>query len=68
MNTKQTIPLSESNHDLLVDALRILRELVSAVENDVFTDAPERAPSVADAEEAIQQAPQVFHSLERAAW
>jgi len=68
MNTNQATPLSESNHELLVDALRILRELVSAVENDVFTDAPERASSVAEAEGAIRQAHQVFHSLERAAW
>ena len=59
-----------------MDALRILRELVSSVENDVFTDAPERASSVAEAEGpalsstegAIRQAHQVFHSLERAAW
>ncbi len=68
MNTNQATPLSESNHDLLVDALRVLRELVSAVENDVFTDAPERISSVAEAEGAIRQAHQVFHSLERAAW
>jgi len=68
MNTNQATPLSESNHNLLVDALRILRELVSAVENDVFTDAPERASSVSEAEGAIRQAHQVFHSLERAAW
>ena len=68
MNTNQATPLSESNHELLVDALRILRELVSAVENDVFTDAPERASSVSEAEGAIRQAHQVFHSLERAAW
>ena len=68
MNTNQTTLLSESNHGLLVDALRILRDLVSAVENDVFTDAPERASSVAEAEAAIRQAHQVFESLERAAW
>ena len=68
MNKNQTTPLSESNHDLLVDALRILRELVSAVENDVFTDAPERALSVAEAEAAILQAHRVFRSLERVAW
>lgn len=68
MNTNQVTSLSESNHELLVDTLRILRELVSAVENDVFTDAPERASSVSEAEGAIRQAHQVFHSLERAAW
>ena len=68
MNTNQTTPLSESNHSLLVDALRVLRELVSAVENDVFTDAPERASSVAEAEVSIRQAHQVFHLLEQAAW
>lgn len=68
MNTNQTSPLLEANHDLLVDALRVLRELISAVENDVFTDAPERASSVAEAEVSIRQAHQVFHSLERAAW
>ena len=68
MNTNQTTLLSESNHGLLVDALRILRDLVSAIENDVFTDAPERASSVAEAEATIRQAHQVFHSLERAAW
>jgi len=68
MNKNQTTQLSTDNHDLLVDALRTLQELVSAVENDVFTDAPERALSVTDAEAAICQAHQIFHSLERAAW
>ena len=67
MNKNQTTQLSTNNHDLLVDALRILQELVSAVENDVFTDAPERALSVTDAEAAIRQAHQVFRTLERAA-
>ena len=68
MNKNQTTQLSTDKHDLLVDALRILQELVSAVENDIFTDAPERALSVAEAEAAIRQAHQVFHTLERAAW
>ena len=68
MNKNQTTQLSTDNHDLLVDALRILQELVSAVENDIFTDAPERALSVAEAEAAIRQAHQLFHSLERTAW
>jgi hypothetical protein len=68
MNKNQTTQLSTDNHDLLVDALRILQELVSAVENDIFTDAPERALSVTDAEAAIRQAHQVFRTLERAAW
>lgn len=68
MNTNQVTSLSESNHKLLVEALRILRNLVSAVQNDTFTDAPERASSVSEAERAIRQAHQVFHSLERAAW
>jgi len=68
MNTNQATPLSESNYDLLVDALRILRKLFSAAENDVFTDAPERASSVSVAEGAIRQAYQVFQSLELAAW
>ena len=68
MNKNQTTSLSTANHDLLVDALRILQELVSAVENDIFTDTPERALSVVEAEAAIRQAHQVFYSLERAAW
>ena len=68
MNKNQTTQLSTNNHHLLVDALGILRTLVSVVENDVFTDAPERALSVSDAEAAIRQAHQVFRVLERAAW
>jgi len=68
MKYNLTIPLSTANHHLLVDALHILQELVSAVENDVFTDAPERALSVAEAEEAIRQAHQVLRTLERIAW
>jgi len=68
MNKNQTTSLSTANHDLLVDALRILQELVSAVENDIFTDAPERASSVVEAESAIRQAHQIFRTLERAVW
>ena len=68
MNTNQTTQLSEANCELLVEALHILRELVAAAENDVFTDAPERALSVSEAEESIRQAHQVFQWLEQAAW
>jgi hypothetical protein len=68
VNTNQTIQLSEANCELLVEALHILRELVAAAENDVFTDAPERASSVSEAEEAIRQAHQVFQWLEHTAW
>jgi hypothetical protein len=69
VNTNQQITqLSEANYELLVEALHILRELVAAAENDVFTDSPERASSVSEAEEAIRQAHQVFQTLEQTAW
>ena len=68
MNKNQSTQLSEANCELLVEALHILRELVAAAENDVFTDAPERASSVSEVEDAIRQAHQVFQWLEQAAW
>ena len=68
MNKNQSTQLSEANCELLVEALHILRELVAAAENDVFTDAPERASSVSEAEDAIRQAHQIFQWLEQAAW
>ena len=68
MNKNQSTQLSEANCELPVEALHILRELVAAAENDVFTDAPERASSVSEAEDAIRQAHQIFQWLEQAAW
>lgn len=68
MTQNPNTPLSTRNHDHLVAALRVLRALVAAVENDVFTDAPERVLSVSEAEAAIRQAHQIFRDMERAAW
>jgi hypothetical protein len=51
---------------ILAEALNLLQQLVAWVDNDVFTDAPERAESVAGAEETLQLSHQVMRMIEKA--
>ncbi len=49
--------------ELLAKALNIFVDLLGEVSNDVFTDSPERAISVANAEEGIVSALAVFRKI-----
>lgn len=50
---------------ILAEALTLFQQLISWVDNDVFTDAPERAESVAGAEATLQLAHQLIEKTER---
>jgi hypothetical protein len=50
---------------ILTEALTLFQQLISWVDNDVFTDAPERAESVAGAEATLQLAHQVMEKIEK---
>ncbi|MGD8752602.1 MAG: hypothetical protein PVG14_14325 [Anaerolineales bacterium] len=54
MNTLCTYTKDEILHletEILAEALTLFQNLISWMDNDIFTDAPERAKSVAGAEE-----------------
>ena len=50
---------------ILTEALNLFQQLIAWVDNDVFTDAPERAESVAGAEETLQLSHQVMRKIEK---
>jgi hypothetical protein len=51
---------------ILAEALNLFQQLVAWVDNDVFTDASERAESVAGAEETLLLAHPVMEKIEKA--
>lgn len=53
------------NPKIVAEALTLLRELIFWVDNDVFTDAPERAKSVAGAEATLQLARQMIKNIDQ---
>jgi hypothetical protein len=50
----------------LAEALTLFQQLLSWVDNDIFTEAPKRAASVAGAEATLQLAHQVMEKIEKA--
>ena len=50
---------------ILTEVLNLFQQLIAWVDNDVFTDAPERAESVAGAEETLQLSHQVMQKIEK---
>jgi len=50
---------------ILTEVLNLFQQLIAWVDNDVFTDAPERAESVAGAEETLLLAHQVMRKIEK---
>ena len=69
MNTNGNFTIDESLYldpKILAEALNLFQQLVAWVDNDVFTDAPERAESVTGAEETLQLSHQVMRMIEKA--
>jgi len=50
---------------ILTEVLNLFQQLIAWVDNDVFTDAPERAESVTGAEETLQLSHQVMQKIEK---
>lgn len=69
MNKKCNITADEIldlDPKILAEAMKLFRDLIYWVDNDVFTDAPERAESVAGAEATLQQARQIMRQIDKA--
>jgi len=51
---------------ILTEVLNLFQQWIAWVDNDVFTDAPERAERVTEAEETLLLAHQVMRKIEKA--
>ena len=50
---------------VLTEVVNLFQQLIAWVDNDVFTDAPERAESIAGAEKTLQLSHQVMQKIEK---